>query len=310
MTQTNLISDDLLNSVPLEHHGIKNMKWGVWNEETRRKYMGGTGRAMSAKMKELARKGKDSVNAFAKRKVDEYKQQRADKKQQRIEQKEQRKELGMTRQQYESLRKTTLRSHDPRVVAKGMRTLTDKELNDKLTRLQTEEKISKMATDLQKRRYEVKDARMKSIKANPLYSVGMNVLGKSVNKALNVAGSAVKNANNSKKNSNSDNSGGNKPKADNSGANESKSSVKLPKRDPSPYSQSGPGSNESVRKAVRESAFYNQSTSSDSARSAATRGERLLSDGTIRATVIDVQPVSASSEREQLRKLRMLPAAS
>ena len=36
MDPKTLISDDLLNSPVIEHHGTKGMKWGVWNAETRR----------------------------------------------------------------------------------------------------------------------------------------------------------------------------------------------------------------------------------------------------------------------------------
>lgn len=36
-----------MNTYYLSHHGITGMKWGVWNEETRRKRMGGNRRSAS-----------------------------------------------------------------------------------------------------------------------------------------------------------------------------------------------------------------------------------------------------------------------
>ena len=45
-----------MNTCYLAHHGITGMKWGVWNEETRRKRLGLGGRYNHNKAKKQAEK--------------------------------------------------------------------------------------------------------------------------------------------------------------------------------------------------------------------------------------------------------------
>ena len=194
MEPTLLISDDFLNSTSLEHYGVKGMKWGKWNDETRAKYMGGKGRTISAKVKELGDSGKSAVKAFADKKVSEVKASREAKKENRKQIKQQRKELGMSRAKFDKLRDTTLKSHDPRVVERGMQTLTDMELDEKLNRLRKEEQISRMASDKATRKHNENKARSEAIKANPIYSVGMNVAGRAIKKVFGEGGQAAVNA--------------------------------------------------------------------------------------------------------------------
>ena len=182
----------------LEHHGTKGMKWGVRSRETLRKYglLKGTGsklaksagnvkKAASAKAAQVsnlaalktkaaaasAKKVAGNASAFTKAKakayVDSKKSELAENRKEKAFAKTQSKELGMKQRQFEKLREKTLKSHDPRVVAKGMHTLTDAELNDKLKRLRTENDIGALASAKTARKYQeinqLSDAIKKSV---------------------------------------------------------------------------------------------------------------------------------------------------
>ena len=297
MEPSKLISDDLLNSTPLEHHGTKGMKWGVWNAETRDKYLVGAARKISS--------AKTALSKSAAKKVSEMKSSHSAKKTARAEEKaakkqnkadvaEQRKELGMSRARYNQLRETTLQSHDPKVVAKGMHTLTDMELDKKLDRLKKEDQIARLSSEQATRKHQEHKARSEAIKANPLYSIGMNVAGRAIKKATKGAVDPTPG------------------KENNSGGNDKKNAGEKEKKTGNEKSSQKKTSNEKyvdkdrVRKVVKDSAVWKDQPASDRAKSAATRGERLISDGKLRAEIIDVQPVSYSSERQEKRKA--LPA--
>lgn len=288
-----MISDDLLNSTPLEHHGTKGMKWGVWNAETRAKYLGGVKRFAGKKVSEV--KGAHEAKQ----------KEKAAKKQAREDIKAQRKELGMTRAKYNELRETTLKSHDPKVVAKGMQTLTDAELDQKLERLRKEDQITKMYLEQSTRKHQEHKARNEAIKANPLYDVGMKALKKASKGLIDDAKKDKKKKGDEEGGSNENQEKDKKKKGnEEGGSNDNKQDVVNPfvKREPAPYSAT---SYETVRKVVKESPVTTEYVSSSAAKSAATRGERLLSDGTVKAQVlevIDVNPVSASSARSEARK--------
>lgn len=164
----------------IEHHGTKGMKWGVWNDETKRKY--GIGVRTKAKFaggaeaaKVVLSRAAAKINAKAETRKAARASAKAARKQQQAELKAQRKELGMTRKEFDKLRDTTLKSHDPKVIARGMHTLTDEELKNKLRRLQEEDKITKLSYSKQKQEYEVKAARNKAISNNPIVSIGQDV---------------------------------------------------------------------------------------------------------------------------------------
>lgn len=201
--------DMRLDEVYLEHYGVKGMKWGVWNAATRAKYLGGkiasvgaksaavlgsslsaVGRAAgnsasvlgerikarigAAKVKSAEKK--EARKALAVQKKEEKAQAKIDAKnlkaQEKEERKAQRKELGMNPVTYHRLREKTLKSHDPAVIAKGMHTLTDAELNAKISRLEREAKIDKWAYAKSEQQQKAIQEKFKTITSNPVYQIG------------------------------------------------------------------------------------------------------------------------------------------
>lgn len=140
----------------IEHHGIKGMKWGVWNAETAARYAGVVGR----KLKTAVKKGVDNKKA-------EFAENRQKKKEQKAFDKETQKKYHLSAKEYEKLRETTLRSNDPSVVSRGMHLLSDEELNAKLDRLKREEVITTMALKQKKQeasiRKELAEAKQKTL---------------------------------------------------------------------------------------------------------------------------------------------------
>lgn len=179
----------------LEHYGVKGMKWGVWNSETQRKYSGGLGRAsnaMKSKMSSAAgnvARGAKGMTRFVGNKVSAKAKSaaaaRATRKANKRQAEETRKELGMSKKKYNQLRERTLKSHDPSVVAKGMHTLTDSELNEKINRLQREEIISKMGTSQQTRIANERKAKYEAFNSNILVKAGKQYADKYVEGKIN-----------------------------------------------------------------------------------------------------------------------------
>jgi len=155
----------------LEHHGIKGMKWGVRNAETLRKYGLSKLSTVKAKLGSTL-----DVGGKIRKVSDSRKAKKAADKAKKAELRAQRKELGMKKSEYDKLRETTLKSHDPSVVAKGMRTLTDEELKVKIRRLQEEDKIAKMASSQQVAKAAVRKTRNEALNNNPLVKMGTSVL--------------------------------------------------------------------------------------------------------------------------------------
>ena len=132
-------TDTIFSDVPvfdsdsyLEHYGVIGMKWGV-RKDTKR--IGSRAKKTVSKVMSKTAKISGSAIRLGKRKiksnVQEYK-----------ENKKQAKRLGYKKvSDYKRARFAALYSHDPAVVARGMRTLTDKELSNKVKRLTEEKKI-------------------------------------------------------------------------------------------------------------------------------------------------------------------------
>lgn len=309
--KTNPVED---GSNHLAHYGVQGMKWGVWNEETQRKYSGGLGRASNAMKAKLSKAGSSAsggaraVAAFSKRKLSAMgakvnamasnsKAKREYKKAQKHEIAEQRKELGMSRAKFDKLREKTLKSHDPRTVERGMHTLTDDELNMKINRLQREEMISKIATSKKTREANERKAKNEAFNNNLLVKIGTeygkkyldrkiaNLSNeKDMREALRKGVEAVeKNTEERVRKEFAEQFKSGKP-----------SPASTASRKASTYSTSGDG--DRVRKAVKESVWNSRPVSNSSTVAA---GERYITDGTVKAEIIDVRPVDASSARFQ-----------
>jgi len=199
----------------LSHHGTKGMKWGVWNAETRAKYLGTKIAATAKKVKtasgNLSKTAKKEISS----KASEIQKTRQEKKERQREIEEQRKVLGMPKSKYDKLRETTLKSHDPRIVEKGMQTLTDEELNQKIKRLQSEEIISKMATSKEARRQAEAKARNEALSANPLVKLGSDIVKTNVNKYVSGKIDQILEVPKDKENKNDNNDKGNKDDTNN-----------------------------------------------------------------------------------------------
>ena len=278
----------------LEHYGIRGMKWGQWNSETRARYLGLGRKLGSAVSKKVGQAGDAAtrgaalakkhaavaaVNAknAAKAKVSEAKEARKAKRQQKDEIEAQRKELGMTKAKYEKLREQTLKSHDPRIVEKGMHTLTDDELNTKISRLQKEETISKMANAKETRKHQENQARNQAIASNPLVKLGTGLAEKKMKQVLGL----------DKKGKDDKGDKGDKGDNGDKNGNESKSTGKSSKStQDSPVKVSNPN-------------FYKQVVNSPTTMSSALRGQKYLSGGfgdSVMAQVVSVETVNGKKK--------------
>ena len=198
MESTTFSDLDLLSMTPeevyLAHHGVKGQKWGVRRTPEqlghRVSSMGSRGRSLlkttvantkrnarnfpgNLKKRIASRMSSTSSSMKAKHaaSVQAKKQKKIEKAERKAFDKQTRKELGMSKSQYDKLRQRTLDSHDPEVVARGLHTLTDAELNAKVTRLQTEARVKSLATTAAKQRHDANKARNEAITANPIYKL-------------------------------------------------------------------------------------------------------------------------------------------
>ena len=183
MKQTKMISDALENDEHLEHYGVMGMKWGVWNAETRARYSRAAKNGVKASGQVML-KGARAVHNASKRRVSQSRDKRTEKKRRSADRRKQRAELGMDPYKYAKLRKKTLKSHDPAVVARGMHTLTDEELGAKIRRLQQEDVISRMAATRETDRHRVRQARNQALSANPVYKFGESYVKKAGDRLL------------------------------------------------------------------------------------------------------------------------------
>lgn len=125
----------------LEHHGVKNQKWGEKNGPPYPLSRGKDGRVTQTQKKK-----KQSLIARAKanhrKKV--MAKERAKKAAERKKQKAKEAEENLSK---EELREKLLKSTDPKFIAKHMDLLETKEIKDRLDRIDTEAKLKKLLKD-------------------------------------------------------------------------------------------------------------------------------------------------------------------
>lgn len=175
----------------LAHYGVMGMKWGVRNAETQRKYAGASGRS---KTKKVANRALTATGRVIRTGAGKAVGRVTAAHRNRKEVKALAKSVGTTRRgmkEFKKLRTQTLRAHDPELVERGMHTLTDSELNLKLTRLNTEKQVRDLAAskrnsvlDTQKKAEEVKKARKERKNA----SLGATLIKTTYNATVNYAG--------------------------------------------------------------------------------------------------------------------------
>lgn len=131
----------------LAHYGIMGMKWGIRRYQPYPKGEGRKGKFLG-EVKKAVTSGANKVGTVVKTEARKKADQRKAAAEERARVKTEASKRGVSVEKYqkqiskeERLRKVALESHNPRKVAKGMQYLTDQELNQKLTRLQTEAKI-------------------------------------------------------------------------------------------------------------------------------------------------------------------------
>ena len=135
----------------LAHYGVKGMRWGVIHKRVKKAISSGASRVSKVLEKKRAKHKK-------------LKKEKAKLKKQRAEankkSKEQNKELARANgystdpagmKKFNDVRRTTLTSHDPATIAKGMHTLTDSELKSKIDRMKLESEVMNIVEDRDKK---------------------------------------------------------------------------------------------------------------------------------------------------------------
>lgn len=181
-------SDD--RSEWLEHHGVKGQKWGVRNKDTLRKYAGPVGRSVKGKLDKFNKNRPHPLSNVK----NELAKRSAANKQSGDMAKAYAGGKYMHPKKYKAFMETraqTLRAHDPELVAKGMHTLTDSELKDKISRLEQEKKIRDLADAKQKaatdRAVAIENYK-KAQKEAKASGIGMKLLTTTYNSTVNYAG--------------------------------------------------------------------------------------------------------------------------
>lgn len=121
-------SDDELNS--LEHHGVKGQKWGIRRTPEQLGHI-------SEKKRKVSNWIQKARKNSAKRKRQAAKKKEAAKK----------KKVEKEEESEDKIREKVLNSTDPKYIYKYRHLLTTKELQDRLTRIDTEAKVKKLTID-------------------------------------------------------------------------------------------------------------------------------------------------------------------
>lgn len=144
----------------LAHHGVKGQRWGI-----------------RKKVRRAVRRFGSKVNKKVSNRLRNFKESREKKKEIKTLAKSNGVRSRAAMKKFNELRRTTLASHDPVVIAKGMHTLTDKELQKKIDRMHLEETMAKKAHDVQSNAVALKKAKAEARKAGILGILATGVSG-------------------------------------------------------------------------------------------------------------------------------------
>jgi hypothetical protein len=271
----------------LAHYGVIGMKWGVRKDGKPQGFQ--YGRSSNKK-----KKTSSPVKRFVKDRVTKISSDVSKRITDNRNEKLKSQQLGMDRKDYRKLRETTLRSNDPNTVVKGMQTLSDKELNDKINRLSKEKKMRDLASDVNIKEANTKKAQEEAYKAKKerrASGLGAKTISSVVNTGLSIgkqyvlAKLGLADIPSSKNSSKSDTPKIDKPKSADSDSRDSGASSKKSKKE--------------------EPASYDYSTSNPNYTAAVTFSEENVARGRKAAEdlgIIEVKAIDFSSKLSEERK--------
>lgn len=165
------------NNLTLEHHGIKGQKWGVRRYQDYAKGEKSKGVFIGDK-KTPSKRQQRKAEKLKKKKFAEVQKARAKAEAEKKAKQEQEKKN-------EKIREKLLTSRDPEFIAKHMHLLSNQELNERISRLKSEEKMKELASKKKKTGEQYIDSVLKwGNKANDVYKMLNSDLGKAIQKKM------------------------------------------------------------------------------------------------------------------------------
>ena len=177
----------------LAHYGVKGMRWGVIRKRVKATISSGRKR-VSKVLKKKQVSFKKTLKEKAKARKKTLKEKVKARKKTRALAKENGNITPAAMKKFNDVRKTTLASHDPAVVARGMHTLTDSELRKKIDRMKLESEVINIVDDRSKKVNDAADRSAKLAKARNEVKTS-SVMGRVVeNSTTNILTNAGKKA--------------------------------------------------------------------------------------------------------------------
>lgn len=167
------------HSAYLEHHGIKGQKWGVRRYQDYAKGEKSKGVFIGDK-KTPSKRQQRKAEKLKKKKFAEVQKARAKAEAEKKAEKEK-------KDRDEKTREKLLKSRDPEYIAKHMHLLSNQELNERLSRLKSEEKMKELAKKKKKTGEQYIDSILKwGNKANDVYKMLNSDLGQEIQRRAGV----------------------------------------------------------------------------------------------------------------------------